>query len=116
MVAAMPRFSSTGLRLLAEFAQQVEVLHVARADLQDVRVLGEQRDLRLVHHFADHQQTVAVGRFAQQFQAFFAQALEAVGRTARLERAAANDLGAAAATISAHARSGRGSRRCTGRP
>ena len=49
-----------------------------------------QRNLRLVHHLADHQQAVAVGRLAQHLQALFAQALEAVRRTARLERAAAN--------------------------
>ena len=54
------------LALLAQFAQQIEVLHVARAHLQDVGVLRHQRNLRLVHHLADHQQAVAVGGLAQQ--------------------------------------------------
>ena len=50
----------------------------------------QQRDLRRVHHLADHQQPVAVGRLAQQPQPFFAEALKTVRRTARLERAAAD--------------------------
>ena len=96
MVAEMPRFSRIGLRRSPEFAQQVVVLHVARAHLQDVDVVGEQRDLGLIHHFAHQQQMVAVGRFAQQLQALFAHALKAVGRGARLERAAAQHFRAAA--------------------
>ena len=37
----MPRLSSTGLRLAAELLEQREVLHVARADLEHVGVLGD---------------------------------------------------------------------------
>ena len=37
----MPRLSSTGLPQLAHRLEQREVLHVARADLQHVRVLGD---------------------------------------------------------------------------
>ncbi len=117
MVAEMPRFKQHRFADLAEFAQQVVVLHVARADLQDIGVLSEQRDLRLVHHFADHQQAAPVRRFAHHFQALFAQALKTVGRTARLERAAADHLRAAIGNdIRASVRSGPGSPRCTARP
>ena len=55
----------------------------------------EQGNLGLVHHLADHQQAAAVGGFAHHFQAFFAKSLKTVGRAARLECAAADDLGAA---------------------
>src|SRR5439155_19006077 len=85
-----------GLALFAELAQQVEILHIPRPDLKDVGVLRNQRDLDLVHHFADDQQTIAIGGGAQKLQAFLAQALEAVRRAARLESAAADHLGAGA--------------------
>ena len=78
IVAEMPRLSSTGLRDVAELAQQREVLHVARADLEDVGVLLDQLDLAEVHDLGDQLQVVAVGGVAQQPQPFFAQALEAV--------------------------------------
>jgi len=42
MVAEMPRFSSTGLPQFPQFAQQVEILHVARTDLQNVGVSRQQ--------------------------------------------------------------------------
>ena len=76
IVAAMPRFSSTGLLHFAEFAQQLEVLHVARADLEDVDISTHQRDLRLIHYLADDEQLVAVGRVAQELQSGLAEALE----------------------------------------
>ena len=78
---------------MAEFAQQVEILHVARAYLYDVCVLREQRDLGPVHDFADDQQSVAVGGGAEHLQAFGAEAAELIGRTAGLEGSAADDAG-----------------------
>ena len=39
-----------------ELGEQREVLHVARADLQHVGVLGDQVDLARVHHFRDDRQ------------------------------------------------------------
>src|SRR5580658_5036721 len=77
---------------LPELAQQVEVLHVASANLQDIGVLDEKRDLSLVHHLADHQQAMAIGRFAQDAKTILAKPLETVGRAARLESASPNDL------------------------
>ena len=69
IVADMPRFSSTGLSISPSAAQQVIVLHVARADLQHVDVGQHDFDLRRVHHFADDEQAVFVGRVAHQLQA-----------------------------------------------
>ena len=94
IVAEMPRFSSTGFVRAAELPQQREVLHVARADLQDVGVAFDELDLADLHHFGDELQIVPIGRGAQHAQPCFPESLEAVGRAARLERAAAQDLGA----------------------
>ena len=92
MVAAMPRFSRHGLAHVAELAQQVEVLHVARADLEAVDVGQHEFDLRDLHDLGDDQQAGLVGDLAQQLQAFDAHALEAVRRAARLEGSAAQEL------------------------
>ena len=75
-VAAMPRLSRTGFLTLAQFAQQIEVLHVARAHLKDVNVRQHERDLRDFHDLADHQQVEMVAGFAQQLQPFLAHALK----------------------------------------
>ena len=61
-----------------DFAQQVEVLHIARADLQDIGIRAQQRNLRRVHHLADHEKAAPVRRLAQQLQPFFAQSLETI--------------------------------------
>ena len=57
---------------LAQLAQQVEVLHVAGADLEDVDVRQHQRDLRDLHHLADHQQAEMRRRPRATTSAFFA--------------------------------------------
>ena len=84
------------LARVAQLAQQREVLHVPRADLKDVGVLVDDLDLADVHHLGDQLEIVGVGGIAQQPQALFAETLEAVGRAARLEGAAAQHLGARA--------------------
>ena len=76
--------------------QQREVLHVARADLEDVRVLGHDVDLVGLHHLGDHRQPGPLARLREVAQALDAQALEAVRARARLERAAADDRRAVA--------------------
>ena len=81
-----------GLAHVAEFAQQVEVLHVARADLEAVDVREHHLDLRDLHDLGDDEQARLVAGLAQELQAFDAHALEAVGRAARLECAAAKKL------------------------
>ena len=54
---------------LAEFAQQVEVLHVARAHLEQVDIRKHRLDLRDLHDFADDEQAVGFGGFAHQLRA-----------------------------------------------
>src|SRR5205085_7378773 len=46
----------------------------------------------VIHHLADDEQTIAIRRFAHEAEAFFAQTLKTVGRAARFERSAADDL------------------------
>ena len=62
IVAHMPRLSSTGLPQLAHRLEQREVLHVARADLEDVRVLGHQSTGLGVHHLGDDRQAGLLAR------------------------------------------------------
>ena len=77
-----------------QLPQQGVVLHVAGADLQDVRVPGHEVDLADVHDLRDHLEALGVGGVAHEPQPLLAQPLEAVGRAARLERAAPQHLGA----------------------
>src|SRR6266404_898248 len=81
-----------GLANFAEGAEEIVVLHVARADLKDVDVADHHLDLRRVHHFADGEQVEFLRGFAHQLEAFFAHALEGVGRSARLEGAGAKNF------------------------
>ncbi len=78
MVADMPRLSSTGLRTSPRARSKMVVLHVARADLEDVDVAAHHLNLRRVHHFADGEELKFFGGFVHQLQAFFAHALEGV--------------------------------------
>ncbi len=87
--AAMPRLSRTGRSQRPTAAQQVEVLHVAGADLEQVDRGRHPLDLVDAHHLADHRQPAGAAGLGQQPDALPAQALEGVGRGARLERAAA---------------------------
>ena len=75
---------------------QGEVLHVAGADLEGVAVLFDQLDLADVHDFGDDLQVVRIRGAAQHLQALFAEALEGIGRAARLEGAAAQNFRARA--------------------
>ena len=69
MVAEMPRLSSTGFARPAQLPQQREVLHVAGADLEDVRVALDELDLADLHHLGDELEIVAIGGRAQHLQA-----------------------------------------------
>ena len=75
----------------ADLGQQGEVLHVARADLQHVRVLGHQLDVARVEHLGDHRHPGRRADLDEQFQRRAAESLETVRRRPRLERAAAQD-------------------------
>ncbi len=75
--------------------QQGVILHVAGADLQDVGVGGHRVHEIRMHDLGDRGQAVAPAGFGQKHQTLLAQALEAVGRGARLVGAAAQDPAAA---------------------
>jgi len=64
-------------------------LHVARADLHYVGVLRDQVDVAIAHDFGDDTETSRDFCFLQKLEAVFLHALEIVGRSARLECAAA---------------------------
>src|SRR5216683_99189 len=81
-----------GLADFAQRAKEVVVLHVARADLEDVDVTHHHLNLRRVHHFADGKEAEFVGGLAHKLEARFTHALEGVGRSARLEGAGAQDF------------------------
>ena len=71
--------------------QQRVVLHVARADLEDVGVLGDDVDLVRLHHLGDHRQAGLLARLLEVAQRFDAQPLEGIRARARLERPTAQD-------------------------
>ena len=79
---------------LAELAQQVEVLHVARAYLEAIDEGQHGLDLRDLHDLADGEQAMGIGGFAHELEAGNAEALEGVGRAARLEGASAQKAAA----------------------
>src|SRR5207244_2584950 len=80
--------------LFSELAEKVVVLHVARADLEDIRVGREQRNLGVVHDLADDEQFIAIGGLPEQAQSFLTQTLKTIGRAARFEGASADHPGA----------------------
>src|SRR5207244_4157251 len=112
IVADMPRLSRIGLRIwpsmsatiqewlldrrrhaalkqdrladLAERREQVEVLHVPRADLENVDVRQHPFDLRDLHHLGYRREVELVAGRAQELQPFHAHPLERVRRRARL--------------------------------
>ena len=80
-------FQQNRLVDFAQLFQQLKVLHIARAHLNDIHIL-EQLQMRSGHDLGHDRQTGFGAGFAQQFQPFGAQALERIGRGAGLERAA----------------------------
>ena len=46
-------FEQNGTAAFAKRFEQREVLHVARADLHDVGIVGHQFDVAIAHHFGD---------------------------------------------------------------
>src|SRR4029077_13816700 len=67
--------------------------HVSRAHLEHVGVLTDQLDVFGAHHLRDHRQAGFLARLAEDFKRFFTQALEIVGRGARLVGASAEQAG-----------------------
>jgi hypothetical protein len=81
--------SSTGRPARPELGQQRVVLHVARADLDDVGHLQDRLQVARVHELGDDRQARARLGLGEQVQAGLAQAVEGVRARARLVGAAA---------------------------
>src|SRR5712692_11139890 len=81
-----------GFADFAEGAEEKVVLHVARADLEDVHVTQHHLNLRGVHHFADGEEAEFVGGFAHELEPRLSHALKGVRRCAWFESASAQDL------------------------
>ncbi len=77
-----------GLARVSHGLQELVVLHVAGADLQDVGVLGDHRDVFGRHDLGDDRQTRLLPGHGQHLQARFLMALEAVRAGSGLERPA----------------------------
>ena len=106
-----------GAAALAHRLQEREVLHVARADLEDVDVLVEDLDVVRVDDLGDDRQAGGAARLGEELECGDAEPLERVRRRPRLPGAAAQD--ARALTTDAPWRSraaARATRPRTGRP
>ena len=75
----------------ADFLEQAEILHVARADLEAIGVFLDHLELLGVHDLGDHRQAGRFARLGEELEALEAEPLESVGRGARLESAAAQN-------------------------
>jgi hypothetical protein len=80
-----------GLLGVAGALQEREILHVARADLDDVGVLFDEVEGFAVNRFGDYAEAVSGADFREDLEAGFAEALEAVRRSARLVGAPAEE-------------------------
>ena len=79
---------------LADLFQELEVLHVARTNLNHVGVLRNDPDVVDVHELRHDLESRLIGCFAEHFEPIFRQPLEIIRRCARFESAAAQELGA----------------------
>ena len=75
----------------ARALQKRKILHVARADLDHVRVFFDQVERFVVDGFGDDAEAEFVADFGQDFQPGLAEALKTVRRSARLVSAAAKE-------------------------
>jgi hypothetical protein len=71
--------------------EERKVLHVARADLDDVGVFLDEVERFIVDRFSDDAETVGRADFRKNLEAIFAEPLKAIRRSARLVGAAAEE-------------------------
>src|SRR5467141_2431861 len=71
--------------------EERKVLHVARADLDDVRVFLDQVERFIVNGFGDDPETILGANLRKNLESVFAKALKAVRRSAGLVSAAAEE-------------------------
>src|SRR5581483_10923915 len=75
-----------------ERLQQREVLHVPRADLQNVRIFGNHFNIAVAHYFSDDADAGFLLRFREQTKTLGLHTLKIVRRGSRLKSAAAQKL------------------------
>ena len=81
------------LGVCSDLLEKVEVLHVSRANLDDVDII-EAFDILEIHKLGDDRKPGFFLRCIKKSYSFFSKPLERIGRSARLERAAPKHRGA----------------------
>jgi hypothetical protein len=76
---------STGFWHAADLGEQVEVLHVPGADLDDVGDLGDELDVTRVEQLRDDRKAGLLAGLGQDLEPLLSESLECVRRAARLE-------------------------------
>src|SRR5262249_48932940 len=71
---------------LPNFAEQIEVLHVARPYLEHVGILIDHVYLARIHHFSHHRQAMSMADTAEDAKSFLTQTLKAIRAGPRFER------------------------------
>ncbi len=89
--AGQAALEQNGLVDFSERFQQLEVLHIACADLNDIDIL-KKGQVGNAHDFRDNGKAGLLARLVQKFEPLGFQALEGIGRGAGLEGAAAQKL------------------------
>ena len=94
IVALMPRLSSTGLSVLPTSVSSTKFCMLRAPSWIMSAYSADQLDVPRVDRLGHDRQAVAVADVAENLQPLFAQSLERVGAGPRLERPAAEDVGA----------------------
>ena len=80
-----------GLAAAGCLGDEGEILRIARANLEDVRMGGDELDVALGEDFRDDAEIIFLAGLGEKAQAFLGEALEFVGRGAGLVGAAAEE-------------------------
>jgi hypothetical protein len=86
-------FQENGLFGVAGALEEREILHVARSDLDNVRVLLDEVERFIVDGFRDDPETVSGADFRKNLQSCFTETLKTVRRSTGLVRAAPEEAG-----------------------
>src|SRR5215211_1276755 len=73
---------------VSELCEQSKVLHIARANLEHVRMLGDEIHMSRIEHFSHNRNSNLASNLREHSQRIGTQALKAVRRAPRLERSA----------------------------
>ena len=85
-------FQHDGFACAPDRLEEAKILHIARADLEQIGIGGDRVHRLDDRHLRDDAQPRALTRLGEVLQSLFLQPLERIGRGARLVRAAADEL------------------------